>query len=329
MALTEEQKKTLSELVAHIKDDGERKVFSKIFEEVEPIRGGFLRQPEFDRVINLTKAELKTEREARAKADSDIARMQKWWDDTTGYLKWNPEKKSFGRLEEAEAKAKDLEEKLKKAVEDAAKGADMDPELVKQLVADQLKGMPIPSEEKMKEMVQTAARVIADEERKAFLDKTLPNVVQYMITASDLPWKYYHEFNKPFDRAAYVEFANSEDIKKRFGGDQEKVYDEFVKTARADAEKAKTEAASKAEEEKLKKLQEQWEKDFRSKMSVPGTGSINPPPLGTSVQEMFKSGKSADAVLAAKDDKPATSPSDMQHIREGSMEAIAELAKIA
>lgn len=301
MALTAEQQKVLDELVAHIQDDGERKQFQALYEKYEPVRAGYLRQADYDRNLNSTKAEREREKAEVEKARTDIKKMQAWWDETQPKVtKLQEEAKSL------RDKNKELDDRIKAAAATAGNGDGAhlgDQEMITKLVSEALQGRGYVSKEEVDGLVKQAANVIADERQNAFFKETLPGTMEFIMTVQDLQFQHQKEFGTSFDRHEFHKFSKEHEI-----NDPEKAYKEFV--------------AQKRETKKEADMRADIEKDLRSKMGMPGTGVAIEPPVANLVMDALQPKAAAAAAVHVPGPPVLATRGD---IRSAALAAAAEL----
>lgn len=295
MTLTAE----LEALLAQIQDEAERNQTRTLLEKHQFLRDGYLRQADYDRKMDTSKAERDREKAEVEKARSDIKKMQIWWDET---------QPKVARLE-ADSKTlrdknKELEDRVKAAAAAHATdgGGSVDQAMVTKLVTDELQGRSYVSKQEVEDLVKTAAKVIADERESAFFKETLPGSLEFVMTVQDLQFKHQKEFGSTFDRHEFHKFSKENGI-----NDPEKAYESFVSKQRT--------------EKREKDLRADIEKDIRSKMGMPGTGVVIEAPAENPVMKVLQP-------AAAVKTEAVTAPpalASRSDIRSAALAAAAEL----
>jgi hypothetical protein len=256
--------KALEELLAQVKDEGDRKELQARFEKYDFLQGRFegnLRQEDYDRNLNKVKTERAAEVEQVTKYQAESKRWSDWA--SKNVPKHEELVKNFGELE---TKYKDIEERYKIA-EAAASKAEGD-------------GKPVDTNELMKRVEEVVAargyvskadvQKIADEEAKKlvaeeaktlrdnFYKTDIPNFMSFMTTMNELQFRHRDEFKESLDPKAFSKFMVDEKV-----DDPTKAYEQFTAAKRTTAERAKFEADA------LAKI----EKEYASKHNLPGSGA--------------------------------------------------------
>ena len=239
--------KAMEELLATIKDEAARAVFRAQLEsnaEVAAHFEGNLRQSDYDRQMNANKAEVE-----RLKALEETAR--KWQD-------WAKDNVPKHEKAVAELRAKEAE---LEALKNNGGGGDNNAGLTEAQILEKVNKELAAKGYMSKADLDTALKAAADAREKDFLEKTFPSTMAWQSTMNDLQWVHRDEFKTPLDTVALSKFM----VEKKIN-DPRQAFDLFV-----------AEPRMKAREEKLT---EDWEKDFRSKNNLPGTGAAPAPEMG-------------------------------------------------
>jgi hypothetical protein len=259
--------KALEELLGQIKDEGKRNAARANFEEFPFLQAKFedgLRQEDYDRNLN----KMKADRDAEASLVKGYLEERDKWKTWAGnnVPKYNDLLKSYDDLE---GKVKTLEEEKAALVLASAAGGNeggnrMDPkELLKQVDDTIAKRGYIPkNKEELTALVAAEARKISEDgikaERDAFFKTTVPSVMAELASMNNLQFKHRDEFGDMLDPEKFATFRTEKKIL-----DINDAYDRFTFERR---EAKKYETIRKEEREKV-------EKEFASKMNLPGSGA--------------------------------------------------------
>jgi len=246
--------KAMQDMLDTIKDEAARKLLQAQLEENPAVREHFegnLRQSDYDRQMNANKAELERLKGLEAKA--------KDWQD---WAKDNVPKHEKVVLTLAE-KEKELEELRAKVNGNGGNGggngeysgmsAD---EIMKKVNAEMASKGYI-----SKADMETAIKAVAETERKQFMENTFPSTMAWQNAMIEIQFQHRDEFGKPLDPLAFSKYLVDQKI-----ADPKRGYDLFV--------------AEDRQKQRDTKLKEEWEKDFRSKNNIPGTGAPPAPEMG-------------------------------------------------
>lgn len=272
--------KELEDLIATL-PEADRESTRSLLEKYPALRDGYLRQADYDRNLATTKKERQEAEEARKQAENAISKNKTWFDENKPKLE-----KVQKERDDLFSRSKELEGRVKELTDRAAAGTgatDTDKQVLVDAVMERMKTMPQGlSEEQVAAVVLREANKLADAERKAFVEQTLPASMNYTLTLAEVMMQHRDEFHEPFDRQAFHKYTIDNN---RTADDPRKVYDDMVKDRR---EKAKEE-----------KMREDIRKEVLSSQSVPGSGVSSglpgtsgtaPDPEGAVVQFMKKSG---------------------------------------
>jgi hypothetical protein len=247
--------KEMEEMLATMKDEKAREIFRVQLESDPAVREHFegnLRQSDYDRQLNANKTEFERLKGLETKA--------KEWQD---WAKVNVPKheQAVTALAEKERELAELKAKNNGGAGGGAgggeefKGMSAD-EIMKKVNAEiASKGFISKSD------MEAAVKAAADAERKQFVEKTFPSTMAWQSAMIDLKFQHRDEFSKPLDDVAFSKFLVEKNI-----ADPKQGYELFVAQDRQTAREAK--------------LKEDWEKDFRSKNNLPGTGAPPAPEIG-------------------------------------------------
>lgn len=261
--------KPVEELLKQIADEGDRKALQANFEKYDFLQKsveGNLRQQDYDRQMNETKAEKEAAEKAK-QANLDWYNRNK--------TRYDEMVKNYAELE---TKNKTLEEQVREAAEKASAGAGagggggeakvdqaeilkrVNEEIAKRGYVSQSDAQKI-VEEQTKKQVEEQAKVLRDN----FYKTDVPGVIAFVTSLNDLQYMHRDEFKKPLNHIAFSKFMAEEKI-----DDPMKAYDRFVAEERTKLMTEKIKADAKAEAEK----------EFASKYNLPGSGAIAAPELG-------------------------------------------------
>jgi hypothetical protein len=259
--------KALEELLKQITDESERNAARANFEKYPFLQAKFedgLRQEDYDRNLN----KMKADRDAEASLVKGYLEERDKWKTWAGnnVPKYNEMLKNY---EELEGKYKTLEEEkaalvLAQAAGGGEGGNRMDPkELLKQVDDTIAKRGYIPkTKEELTALVAAEARKISEDgikaERDAFFKTTVPTVMNELASMNNLQFKHRDEFGDMLDPAKFATFRAEKKIE-----DINDAYDRFTFERR---EAKKFDDIRKEERAKV-------EKEFASKMNLPGSGA--------------------------------------------------------
>jgi Tfp pilus assembly major pilin PilA len=237
----------VAELIALIGDENDRKSAQQLFEKYEPLRGGVLRQADYDRLMNEAKQKI-------ADGDIKVKKYEDWYN------------KNLTRHEELLKMNGDLETEngsLKKQVEDAVKkaaaggsgdGQPVDQEAIVQSVMAKLGGKPVTQAE-LKEAAKATVNEFAQTLQKDFFEKTFPQATRWQSRFLDAKLSYHDEFKKRLDDETFMKFMTDNKIEdptegyNRFvAADRQKIQVEKEVERRLAEEKAKHPAGTSGSE---------------------------------------------------------------------------------
>jgi hypothetical protein len=254
MALTAE----LEALIASL-PEADRETTRQLLEKHPSLREGYLRQEDYNRLSNKTKAEQAEATKAKERYEADRQKNDEWFKESKPLFdKMKGERDTFSaRVTELEAKMKTMGS----AAAAATGGDGTDAAKLVEQVAERMKSMNVvPTEEKLRSMfVEEAtkkAMEIAENERKAFVTQTLPATMEYIMQINEIALDYKDEFGEKFDRKAFIEFQKEKGMIEK---PPRETFDEYVRDRRA----------KKHDEDLIAKTT----KDVESRLSVPGSGS--------------------------------------------------------
>jgi hypothetical protein len=300
------------ELIATITDEGDRNSLLAMSTRHKILREGYLRQSDYDRMMNEAKKandKLKADYDAKVKAADDktkeatelVDKNKKWWAETepifTKAKTTQAERDSlFEEKKKLETKIAELTTAAAAGGKPGSEGSVVDQAELAKAVEERVKGMGFVSESKLMEIVLQEA----GKQRDTFLKETLPATMEYIFSVNDIAMRHREEFHEPFDRVAYLKFIHENQLGNLL---PDKAYDQYISEKRGKNNEAK--------------MREEIEKDIRTKMSIPGTGTVTGPPTG-SIPEEGSALVEYIKATAAKDDGGTMS---------GAMAAAAELRK--
>jgi hypothetical protein len=249
--------KAMQDMLDTIKDEAARKLLQAQLEENPAVREHFegnLRQSDYDRQMNANKTELE-----RLKGLEETAKKWETWakDNVPKHEKL---------ISDMAARDKELEELRAKAGSGGGGNnggggngefTGMTAEEIKKSIQAEMSSKGYVSKADM----DAALKAVAEAERKEFMEKTFPSTMAWQTAMIELQFQHRDEFKKPLDPLAFSKFL----VEKKIA-DPKQGYEQFVGEDR-----------QKMREEKLK---EEWEKDFRSKNNLPGTGAPPAPEMG-------------------------------------------------
>lgn len=259
--------KVLEELLGQIKDESKRNAARANFEEFPFLQAKFeegLRQEDYDRNLNKIKQDREAE-SALVKTYQDERDKWKEWA-ANNVPKYNNLLKEYDELDK---KTKALEEEktalvLANAANPGEGNTKLDPkELLAQVDAQIAKRGYIPKDKaelenlvtgESKKMVEAAIQA----ERDAFFNTTVPNVMNELASMNNLQFQHRDEFGEMLDPAAFQKFRGEKKI-----ADVNEAYKQFT----ADKRDAKKLA------ELTRSITEKVEKEYASKMNLPGSGA--------------------------------------------------------
>ncbi len=252
----------LLELTKHMAPD-DAKVFENLLTKHPTIGDGWLRQADYDRNLNKSKAELE---EARSKSEQ----WQTWARDNVPIHEQLV--KSYSELEQQQ---KDLQDQLEKARAARSAGGDdtVDAAELKSRVQEEVNKLGFASKAEIDKIINDQAVKLAREEaskevaaaQKKFYEETLPASINFNMDAAEIAMQHMREFDgKPIDR---VEFSNFMTERKIL--EPKKAYEEYVRPQRdkIQLEKSISDAVKAKEEELVKQY---------SGSGIPGGGMVPP-----------------------------------------------------
>lgn len=259
--------KALEELLGQIKDESKRNAARATFEEFPFFQGKFeegLRQEDYDRNLNKIKQDRETESALVKTYQEERDKWKEWA--ANNVPKYNNLLKEYDELDKAKKALE--EEKTALVLANAANPVEgttkLDPkELLAQVDAQIAKRGYIPKDKaeleslvtgESKKMIEAAIQA----EREAFFNTTVPNVMNELASMSNLQFQHRDEFGEMLDPAAFSKFRGEKKI-----ADINEAYKQFTSEKR---ETRKYEQIRKEEREKV-------EKEFASKMNLPGSGA--------------------------------------------------------
>ena len=252
--------KALNELLATIEDEKDRGVLREQLEKHTPLQERFegnLRQSDYDRMMNSTKAEREKEKLAVEEARANAEKWQKWADENVP--KHNDLLEKYKTVEQERVA---LEEKVKAAATTTTtNGEQVDANELMKRVDSEINKRGYMTQAEIGKLVNDQARKIADEERNAFFKETLPGVMKYTIQVNQLHFKHRDEFKEPLDFDAFAKFQAEQKI-----ADPEAAYNQFVADKRVEMRVQSAVAAK--------------ERELQTKFNLPGTGAPPAPQLG-------------------------------------------------
>jgi hypothetical protein len=266
--------KALEELLAQVKDEGDRKELQSRFEKYDFLQTRFegnLRQEDYDRNLNKVKADRAKEQE-ELKVSKEYADKMKVWAEKN-VPKHEELVKNYGELE---TKYKDLDEKYK-ITEVAAKAAEaaggdgktVDAAELAKRVDEVIATRGYVSQKEVQKIADEEARKLVAEEagklRDNFYKTDIPNFMGFITAMTNLQFRHRDEFKEALDPVAFSKFMVDEKIE-----DPIKAYDRFTVEKRSAADKVRIEA----------EIRDKVEKDFASKHNLPGSGAPPASELG-------------------------------------------------
>lgn len=282
--------KELEELLGTLENEEDRKSARSLLEKYEPLRGGYLRQNDYDRKMNEVKTQREQEQDQIKKYKENSERWQKWSEE-------NVPKHThlLTEYEKVQARNQELEEAAKKAAAAAGNGAGGDgavnEEELQRKIEERIGKRGYLTNQEVMKIATEEAQKLANQEREKFMKETLPSILDYDQTLFELTLRHRDEFGAMLDRKTFSKFV----AEGKFD-DLYKAYDQF--TAEKKNEKWK--------EDERKKI----EADLKSKMHFPATGAPPAPELGViearkakviTVPEDSKIGDNAAAYAAAQE----------------------------
>jgi hypothetical protein len=259
--------KALEELLAQVKDDGDQKALRERFEKYDFLQSRFeanLRQEDYDRNLN----KIKQDREAEAALVKTYQEETSKWKDwaANNVPKYNSLLKEYDELDK---KYKATEEEKTALVLAAAanpgEGKDkLDPkELLAQVDAQIAKrGYVPPSKEELVNMIAAESKKLTESaiqaERDAFFKTTVPSVMNELASMNNLQFQHREEFGELIDPAAFAKFRGEKQIT-----DINEAYKQFT------SEKREAKKIAVMEKE----IRDKVEKEYASKMNLPGSGA--------------------------------------------------------
>lgn len=273
----------LAELAKHMapEDAANFKVFENLQAKYPALAEGYLRQSDYDKNMNKSKAELEkalaTEKEWKQWAGDNLPIHEKLLKSS---LEWDDQKK---QLEQQLTEAR--------AARSAAGGDTVDAAELARRVQEEVGKLGFASKSEMDTVIAQQSAKMAKEEtakeiaaaNKRFYEETLPASINFNMDAAEIAMQHMREFNgEPIDRTKFSEFMAERKI-----SEPKKAYEEFVRPQRdkiaLDAEVAKQVAAKEAE------LKQQY-----SGSSLAGGGGL-PPGLQPKGAVQMKMEKDAEA----------------------------------
>lgn len=260
--------KAMDEMLATIKDESAREILRKQLEGNDSVHEHFLgnmRQSDYDRNMNAQKADVENLRRQAAEAQTKAEEGMKW-------KKWAIDDKNVEKHETLLTDYAKLQ-KDKEALEaknggaggaggGSGAGAGEYAGMTETQILEKINGALSGRGFMTKPELDAAIKAAADARAKEFLDNTFSPTAAWMTTMNELQFKHRDEFSgKPLDTKGLSKFMVDNKIPNL-----EQAYDRYV-----------SEDRSKLHEERLRK---EIETDMRSKLGLPGTGSIAAPEIG-------------------------------------------------
>ena len=261
----------LTELLATIKDESRRKMIVEEFEANPTLQerfAGNLRQEDYDRKFNESKATLAQIEAARVAADQRAKTWQDWADKNI------PIHKQLVESHQAVQAERDrLAEQVRLAAEAAANGNGDDPvnkaemlSIVNQRIEDFKKNNGSPTAAQIQQIVNDTATKMAQGLEKQFLEKTFPESMNTVLQTANLQIKYAREFGKEMDPMAFMEFM----AKRNAATPTTELYEEFIRPERDTQQKT-------AHEKEIKDKVDAAVKQALSNQNVPGSSTNGVP----------------------------------------------------
>lgn len=289
MALDAELIKSLTEHMAP--DDA--KVFENLTTKYKPLEEGYLRQSDYDKKMNASKADM----------DAAKQKATEWEDWSKANVPIHEDLlKSYRELEEQQ---KDLQTQLTAAQAARSAGGEdtVDAAQLEQRVKESISKLGYASKEEINAIIAAESGKLAREEaskeiaaaNKKFYEETLPASINFNMDAAEIAMQHMQEFGgTAIDRVKFSDF-----MKERNLINPKEAYKEFVRPER-DAIELKNKVADAVKAKELE-LQQQY-----SAHGLPGGGMVPPglQPRGAmqeriAADEAAKSGHMATSVAAA------------------------------
>lgn len=196
------------------------------------LQEGWLRQGDYDRLSNESKAEAK-------KAKDEEQRMRAWFNDNKpihdAALEHNRELET--KLQEEQQQREDLQRKLSEAeTRRAAEGGDtVDAAELERRVQEEAKKLGWLSKSDMTALINSEATRMAQETAKTAIaeantklwSETFPQMANHAADIAEIAYDHKDEFKSSLDRLKFTEFLSENKIT-----DFKKGYDQFVKPVR-------------------------------------------------------------------------------------------------
>jgi hypothetical protein len=252
--------KALEELLAQVNDEADRNAMRTNFEKYaffQPRFEGNLRQEDYDRNLN----KLKTERE------SEAALVKQYQEERDKWREWADKnvpkhQEMLKNYEKLELEKKALEEEkaalVLERVANPEGGRAVDPKELLAQVNETISKRGFVDKSELPALVAAEANKLVAAERDSFFKTTVPSLYNEFATMNNLQFKHRDEFNEMLDPVKFAQFRAEKNI-----SDPNEAYDRFTFEKR---EAKKFAEIRKEEREKV-------EKEFASKMNLPGSGA--------------------------------------------------------
>lgn len=251
-----------------------QKVLTPVCEANPALGEGWLRQEDYSR----QSAEIANQKKELEGREAKAKEWQDWWKDSEPVYKRTQAENQ--RLREEAAALKGQQEALNERLKTALKEGDVDPEILKANVntrideefkvrgfVTQEKINAIIAEEnsKLDTKIKAIAETILQQERKTFLEETLPATVHFNQSLLEIAQDYKDEFGTKLPRAELSKFMQDNKL-----ADPQKAFEMWVGPKR-------TEKALKAAEERGRA---EGKKEVLESRGMPGNGALPSPEMG-------------------------------------------------
>lgn len=271
--------KALTELLDQIKDANDRATMQAQFEKYDFFQPRFeagLRQEDYDRNMNKLKQDRETE-QTLVEGYKKSAEEWKTWA-ANNVPKHTDLLKNYTELE---TKYKSLEDEKSALVLAAASGSGegenkVDPKVLLAQVNAEIEKRGFVPKSDMQALVAAETDKMVKAERESFYKTTVPALYNEFATMNDLQFKHRDEFGEKLNPQEFSKFRSEKGI-----NDPNDAYSQFT------AEKRQAKLVSEIEKTTREKVEREW----ASKINLPGSGAPSAPELGP-VQERVMGHKS-------------------------------------